>query len=102
MTVDSDLDLLLVRPDGTPGEQWAAQVDYLVEDVTRWIGNDTRPRNSARGELTVDQATRSESELLTAVATSGKLRNSLGRYPQQGADVADRHPLRTQLLDGLA
>ncbi len=51
MTVDSDLDLLLVRPDGTPGELWAAQVDHLVEDVTRWIGNDTRPLQFTEAEL---------------------------------------------------
>lgn len=42
MTVDSDLDLLLVRPDGTDNDQWVLQVDELTADVTRWIGNDTR------------------------------------------------------------
>ena len=51
MTVDSDLDLMLVRPDDAPGELWAAQVDHLVEDVTRWIGNDTRPLQFTEAEL---------------------------------------------------
>ena len=32
MTVDSDLDLLLVQPDDTSEEKWAAQVDHLIED----------------------------------------------------------------------
>lgn len=51
MTVDSDLDLLLVRPDDAPDELWAAQVDHLVEDVTRWIGNDTRSLQFTEAEL---------------------------------------------------
>jgi len=51
MTVDSDLDLLLVRPDDAPDELWAAQVDQLVEDVTRWIGNDTRSLQLTEAEL---------------------------------------------------
>jgi len=42
MTTGSDLDLLLIRPDDAPDELWAPQVDHLVDDVTRWIGNDTR------------------------------------------------------------
>jgi len=51
MTVDSDLDLLLVRPDDAPDELWAAQVDQLVEDVTRWIGNDARSLQLTEAEL---------------------------------------------------
>jgi predicted nucleotidyltransferase len=51
MTVDSDLDLLLVRPDDAPDELWVAQVDRLVEDVTRWIGNDTRPLQFTEAEV---------------------------------------------------
>lgn len=42
MTMDSDLDLLLVRPDDAEDDRWAAQVDSLVAEVTRWIGNDVR------------------------------------------------------------
>jgi predicted transcriptional regulator len=51
MTVESDLDLLLVRPHNAPDELWAAQVDQLVEDVTRWIGNDTRALQFTEAEL---------------------------------------------------
>lgn len=35
MTVDSDLDLLLVRPDAVGDDLWATQVDRLIEEVTR-------------------------------------------------------------------
>ena len=51
MTVDSDLDLLLVRPDDATDELWAAQVDQLVEDVTRWTGNDTRTLQFTEADL---------------------------------------------------
>lgn len=43
MTVDSDLDLLLIYPTDADEELWRAQVDELVADVRRWTGNDTRP-----------------------------------------------------------
>lgn len=51
MAADSDLDLLLVRPDNTDDDQWEAQVDTLVATVTRWIGNDVRPLEFAAAEL---------------------------------------------------
>ena len=51
MTTDSDLDLMLVRPDNSDGEGWQAQVDLLVADVTRWTGNDTRPLEFTAGEI---------------------------------------------------
>ena len=51
MTVDSDLDLLLVRPDDATEALWAAQVDHLVEDVNLWIGNDTRTLQFTETEL---------------------------------------------------
>jgi predicted nucleotidyltransferase len=51
MTADSDLDLLLIRPDGVDRGVWDFQVDELVVDVTRWIGNDTRPLEFAHTEL---------------------------------------------------
>jgi hypothetical protein len=45
MEPGSDIDLLIVRPDTVDGDddRWAAQVDRLARDVTRWTGNDTRP-----------------------------------------------------------
>lgn len=51
MTVDSDLDLLLVRPDDASDDLWDAQVDALMADVTRWIGNDARPLQFTAIEL---------------------------------------------------
>ncbi|MEN5074442.1 nucleotidyltransferase domain-containing protein [Isoptericola cucumis] len=38
----SDLDLFLVQPDDAPADMWAAQVDAIERDATRWTGNDTR------------------------------------------------------------
>jgi predicted transcriptional regulator len=51
MTADSDLDLLLVRPDEASGDSWDVQVDDLAADVNRWIGNDIRPLEFTAGEL---------------------------------------------------
>jgi predicted nucleotidyltransferase len=51
MTVDSDLDLLLVRPDDAPADLWDTQVDQLVSDLTRWVGNDARSLQFTAGEL---------------------------------------------------
>jgi predicted nucleotidyltransferase len=51
MTVDSDLDLLLVRPDDAPPDLWDTQVDQLVSDLTRWVGNDARSLEFTAGEL---------------------------------------------------
>lgn len=50
MTVKSDLDLLLIRPDKADDGEWAAQVDTLAAEVTRWTGNDVRPL-----EFTLDE-----------------------------------------------
>lgn len=43
MSVGSDIDLLLVRPDRADDDAWDRQVEMLAETVTRWTGNDTRP-----------------------------------------------------------
>lgn len=43
MTIDSNLDVLLVRPNEAALESWDAQVHDLAADVTRWMGNDMRP-----------------------------------------------------------
>lgn len=51
MTVDSDVDLLLIRPDGADDDLWETQVHNLVADVTRWVGNDTRPLEFAAAEV---------------------------------------------------
>jgi predicted nucleotidyltransferase len=51
MTVDSDLDLLLVYPSNADDDLWRRQVDELADDVTRWTGNDTRPLELSEGEI---------------------------------------------------
>lgn len=43
MTVDSDVDLLLIRPDDVDYDLWETQVNDLVTTVAGWVGNDTRP-----------------------------------------------------------
>jgi len=42
MSPGSDLDLLLIRPNGVDSDIWEAQANDLAADVTHWIGNDTR------------------------------------------------------------
>lgn len=51
MTVQSDVDLLLVRPDGIDSDRWETQVHELAADVTRWTGNDTRPLEFTAAEV---------------------------------------------------
>ena len=51
MKTDSDLDILLVRPDDADDVTWEAQVNDLAAEVTRWIGNDTRPLVFSAAEL---------------------------------------------------
>jgi hypothetical protein len=51
MSADSDLDLLLIRPDNVGDDLWDAQVDRLVEMVTRWTGNDARPLQFTTSDL---------------------------------------------------
>lgn len=43
MTVNSDLDLLLIRPDDVGHDIWETQVNDLVNRVATWLGNDVRP-----------------------------------------------------------
>ncbi|ANN15623.1 hypothetical protein SD37_08090 [Amycolatopsis orientalis] len=51
MTEDSDVDLLLIRPDDADDDQWETQVHELAVEVTRWTGNDTRPLEFTEAEL---------------------------------------------------
>jgi predicted nucleotidyltransferase len=48
---DSDVDLLVIRPDGVPAEdlRWSAQLDQLADSVRRWTGNP-----AAIAELSMD------------------------------------------------
>jgi predicted transcriptional regulator len=67
MTVDSDLDLLLVRPDDAAADLWDGQVDQLVSDITRWVGNDARTLQFTTGEL----AGRRDEPVLHSVLSEG-------------------------------
>ncbi len=67
MTADSDLDILLVRSDDAPIDEWEPQVAALVADVGRWTGNDTRPLEYTVSEL---RAARDE-PVLRAVLAEG-------------------------------
>ena len=51
MRVDSDLDLLLVRPDECDRERWDDLVASLTADVTAWTGNDTRVLEVSESEV---------------------------------------------------
>lgn len=42
MRTGSDIDLLLVRPDGVDDDVWDDQAQTLTAEMTRWTGNDTR------------------------------------------------------------
>ena len=48
----SDIDLLLVKDDDVPDDQWEAQVAELADDVSRWTGNDARPITFTVSDLT--------------------------------------------------
>lgn len=51
MTADSDLDLLLIRPDHADDALWETQVNDLTAEVTRWTGNDTQPLEFTASEV---------------------------------------------------
>lgn len=51
MTAESDLDLLLVRPDDALRGTWDEEVGALVSDVSRWTGNDTRALEYSEHEV---------------------------------------------------
>jgi predicted nucleotidyltransferase len=48
---DSDIDLLLVRPDDVPDDEWDAQVADLALDISKWTGNDARPIEFSASDL---------------------------------------------------
>ncbi|BAH48251.1 MULTISPECIES: nucleotidyltransferase domain-containing protein [Rhodococcus] len=51
MTIDSDIDIFLVRPDDVAEEEWDEQVAELMAEVTRWTGNDARDLQFAQSEI---------------------------------------------------
>lgn len=55
MTAGSDIDLLLVRPDGADEDAWDAQTQALASRVTRWTGNDARTLVLDEADVTPDE-----------------------------------------------
>jgi predicted nucleotidyltransferase len=43
MTVSSDIDILVIRPDDVDEDTWEVQMTAMAAQVTRWTGNDARP-----------------------------------------------------------
>lgn len=53
MTMDSDVDLVLIRPDDAADDLWETQVNDLAADMTRWTGNDARTLEFTVAEVVV-------------------------------------------------
>ena len=51
MRTDSDIDLLLIRPDVGDRDRWDELVAQLTADVTAWTGNDTRVLEFSESEV---------------------------------------------------
>jgi predicted nucleotidyltransferase len=66
LTVSSDIDLLLVRPDGSDEDVWDEQVLELAQTVTQWTGNDVRSL-----EYTVSELSAARGPVLEDVAREG-------------------------------
>jgi predicted nucleotidyltransferase len=47
----SDIDLLLVKDDDAPDEQWDTQLEELARDISKWTGNDARPITFTMSDL---------------------------------------------------
>jgi predicted nucleotidyltransferase len=75
MTAESDIDLILIRPDDVDEDRWGLQVGSLAADVSRWTGNDARIL-----EFTV-----------TEIATRGRDEPVLADVLRDGLTVAGRH-----------
>lgn len=43
MSQESDVDLFVIQPDGSPSGQWDSQVHTLTSQASRWIGAEVRP-----------------------------------------------------------
>lgn len=43
MSQESDVDLFVIQPDGSPSGQWDSQVHALTSQASRWIGAEVRP-----------------------------------------------------------
>lgn len=43
MSQESDVDLFVIQPDGSPSGEWDSQVHILTSQASRWIGAEVRP-----------------------------------------------------------
>jgi hypothetical protein len=92
MRANSDIDLLLVRPDKCDRERWDELVSGLAADITEWTGNDTQVLEFTESE--VRKAGRAEPVLrdvrnhcLTVAGSSAWLAKALRRKdPTHAAD----------------
>lgn len=64
MRDDSDIDILVVLPDGLDGDSTDDSISALAENITLWTGNDTRPLVYQADEVGTDP-------LFTNIATDG-------------------------------
>lgn len=83
-SVESDIDVLVIRPDDVAGDGpgWTADVDRFADDVTAWTGNPCSVVEYSRSELT-DLVTGGD-RLVREVRTDGiALTNT--RLPQRPA-----------------
>ena len=71
MRPDSDIDLLVVRPEmvDVEGPKWRRQLDGLSTEVTAWTGNDTRVLEL--GEAEVQRGLESDETVLADVRAEG-------------------------------
>jgi predicted nucleotidyltransferase len=73
MTLGSDIDLLVVRPDGVAIEHpaWRDQLADLTNRVTAWTGNDARPLELS--EVEVHRGLDHGEQVLSAISADGLL-----------------------------
>lgn len=78
-TTSSDVDLLLVRPDEVPDDEWDAQVAALASDISKWTGNDARPIEFTVSDLVAHREERIFTEVLATGLTVHGQRDWLQR-----------------------
>ena len=80
MTIESDIDLFIVRPRRIDADDsaWAALVGDLTAAVFRWTGNDARVLEY--GEDEVDAGLRASDRVLTDIADEGIVLHGPGRF----------------------
>jgi hypothetical protein len=69
-----------------------------INAASRTGNRETKALTGGPGSPTADEVATAERDS----GASGELGNPLGRHTQKTTNVANRHPLRAQPLDGLA